>query len=1138
MFSLLSSSQIYGLPQTTTTSTTEQTTSPDDSSGQKKSNSLPHKNHKPQQSAAAHRRSTSSLSDTGGKFFANLSSKSPSQFIEKFIRSELLNGYDTLKCQAGGGKSPADKDKSSAESSPLYSNLQADWGSFNCLQGSYRSHGDREFYEAVQIKTPSPTTTTTNNNNNNNNNSNNSEVNMRSKAPTGAATLQHYQKLPEPSLESHYNTQAAGHTPAYKKLGFGSRLQKQSAEHNSDNSQSSRNAHGGGGGRSSSSSEVQRSSSGSSSSGAPTSASAAATNSPERLQRRRLLQMISNYDQQNKQLHRELAKEKRRRTEELACVVKSLICFESKLKNDMKTVNMRLSDRDAEICRLLRQNRALRKRLADYQRDEGMVADQETNADEEAHVEECLVLEALQCNNCRKQFYDIELRASATQTCSKELGVSAKAEHGSSSDDTVSSSFYGARRSVRYTSKRTAGTFRDYMRSRAMHIDDAALEQQSEENTSSISREDSQTSYEQLHNYARAMERMHGVKSTLQDGDYSEHSSLELEQQQQQQQRRRNSSASSRSSKTASSVAAQLEEDDGIFSPTQDDEDFDELDPEQEQQLMSRGAIKIVQRRCADFSEASPKQIYETTTDDWYASASDQEELSTAPVVAKSYGHGAVNPVLECVNQILLQQSMEETLREPSTPKSALAPKTGSNLPRRSSLSGRSGTNGRKRVHFSTKNSMVHVPRHDDEEEQHNANELISHYHPMAETAATAAAAAAAGSGDTLNYESIYSNEYEPIGSERASNLYVDMTAATADANVGCAKTPQKLPPALPPKPANLLKFKKSLQQLEEHLDEDEGDCAASTTTTSEPDYCSIAEVGVTSVQIVADVHNVPESSTPTEPEAERERERKCEQELQQNHCSDDDDDACSAAASHKTEEIEEIFADIPKLPNVAAIIAPKQSADYMLMAPKTLRLQLPLTNNNNSNTQTMPAQYKRKHVPNILAEINKRMSLPNSPTTPTTPKSLPTTPTSKSLLQLADASSGLPLQAEFDWYNLDAEYDRSNEATTKGAQSEGMLAEISEGNECLITTADEYNLDEEFQLQTEQEDHEQQMMQQDEEHVEEKQVNQPIIKPEPAKVKQMKKNLASFEKFIEGSGLSTKPLPSKRKIYFNAPFV
>ncbi|KAH8262978.1 hypothetical protein KR044_002776 [Drosophila immigrans] len=1097
MFSLRSNSQIYGLPQATTTATT--TTEQTDDSGQKKSNSLPHKSHKQQQQQQQqqqqHRRSTSSLSDTGGKFFANLSAKSPSQFIEKFIRSELLNGYDTLKCQAGGGsKSPTDKDKSSnAESSPLYSNLQTDWSGFSCLQGSYRSHGDGEFYEAVHVKSPSPNNNT---NTNTNSNSNNSEANMRCKSTNGAATLQHYQKLSETSLETNFNTQAAGHTPAYKKLGFGARLQKQSAENNSDNSQSSRNT-------TRSSSEVQRSSSGSSSSGAPVAAGAA---TPERLQRRRLLQMISNYDQQNKQLHRELAKEKRRRTEELACVVKSLLCFESKLKNDMKTVNQRLLDRDAEICRLLRQNRALRKRLVDHQRDEGMVADQDdqTNVEQEEqqHVEECLVLEALQCNNCRKQFYDIELRASGTQTSGKELGVSAKAEHGSSSDDTVSSSFYGARRSVRYTSKRTAGTFRDYMRSRAMHIDDAALEQQSEENTSSISREDSQTSYEQLHNYARAMERMHGVKATLQDGDYSEHSSLELEQQQQ---RRRNSSSSrSSSSKTASSVAAQLEEDDGIFSPTQDDEDFDELDAEQEQQLMSRGAIKIVQRRCAEFSEASPKQIYETTTDDWYASASDQEELSTAPTVAKPYGQGAVNPVLECVNQILLQQSMEETLREPATPKSALAPKATASLPRRSSLSGRSGANGRKRVHFSTKNSMVHVPRHEDEEEA-QADELISHYHPMA-------AAVPATTPDTLNYESIYSNEYEPIGSERASNLYVDMAAAATEASNAANKTPQKLPPALPPKPANLLKFKKSLQQLEEL--EDEGDCAVSTTTTSEPDYCSIAEVGV-SVQIVADVHKVPESNTPTEPEREPERD------------DDDDDDACSAAASHKTEEIEEIFADIPKLPNVAAIIAPKQSSDYLLMAaPKTLRLQLPPLG------QSMPSQYKRKHVPNILAEINKRMSLPSSPTTPTTPKSLPTTPTSKSLLQLADASGGLPLQAEFDWYNLDAEYDRSNEAAPKSAQSEGMLEEISEDNECLVTAADEYNLDEEFQQEEQGEQEHDEAAE-----VEQEQLEEPA-KGEPAKAKQMKKNLASFEKFIEGSGLSTKPLPSKRKIYFNAPFV
>ncbi|XP_022234885.2 uncharacterized protein LOC111082940 isoform X2 [Drosophila obscura] len=1114
MFGLLSSSQIYGLQPAPTAADHQATAEPS------KSNSLPHK--KGATAAAQHRRSTSSLSDTGGKFFSHLSGKSPSQFIEKFIKSELLNGYDNLKCHQSGGKSAAASPADNPSSTPLYSNLQtsSDWGGFSCLQGSYRSHGDAEFYEAVQVKStatqqqaqPQPQSQSQSQSCGSN------EVNMRSKGTSSSTILlQHYQKLPEATLEPTFNTQAAGHTPAYKKLGFGSRLQKQNVEQNSDNSQtSSRNARSSGSG-----SEVQRSSSGSSSSGAVPAATAVAS-SPERLQRRRLLQMISNYDQQNKQLHRDLAKEKRRRTEELACVVKSLICFESKLKNDMKSVNQRLVDRDTEICRLMRQNRALRKRLEDQQPDEG-IADQDSD--------ECLVLEALQCQNCRKQFYDIEVTASGTQTCSKELqGVGGK-EPGSSSDDTVSSSFYGARRSVRYTSKRTAGTFRDYMRSRAMHIDDAALEQQSEENTSSISREDSQTSYEQLHNYSRAMERMHGVKpASMEDGEYSEQSSLELEQQQQQQQRRRNSSSSrssnSRSSKTTTPQL--MEEDDGIFSPTQDDEDFDELDPEQEQQMMSRGALKIVQRRCADFSEASPKQIYETTTDDWYASASDQEETtaSTARVsTVKPYGHGAVNPVLECVNQILLQQSMEETLREP-TPKSAMAG-AASNLPRRSSLSGRSVSNGRKRVHFSTKNSMVHVPRHDDHEEHEEHEEpgshpmaapMISHYHPM-----------------TSAYESIYSNEYEPIGSERASNLYVDMAAAAActggagesaaTGNASKQLPQQKLPPALPPKPANLLKFKKSLHQLEETLEDEaallEDDCA----TVSEPDYCSISEVGMVAsvrVQIVADIHKAPECATtppaveptPMEPEVD----------------SDDNQ-------SHKTEEIEEIFADIPKLPNVAAIIAPKQSAsEYLMMTPKRqeLQLQLPL------QPSPLPSQYKRKHVPNILAEINKRMSLPSSPTTPTAPKSLHnSTPVSKSMLQLADAPSDLPLQAEFDWYNLDAEYDRSQEVTSssKSPQAEGMLAEISEDNECLINAdADEYNLDEEYQQEEEQE---QEFHHQEKDLLMQPEMEEdPLPQMEPAKATQMKKNLASFEKFIEGSGLSTKPLPSKRKIYFNAPFV
>lgn len=126
--------------------------------------------------------------------------------------------------------------------------------------------------------------------------------------------------------------------------------------------------------------------------------------------------MIFGYDLQNKQLQRELAREKRRRSEELACVVKSLVLFEAKLKNDLKSVNQRMLDRDAEICRLTRLTRTLRKRLKDQQRNKGMVADQW------AYGDKCLVLEPLQCNNCRKQFDDIDISASGCEPSMDEKG--------------------------------------------------------------------------------------------------------------------------------------------------------------------------------------------------------------------------------------------------------------------------------------------------------------------------------------------------------------------------------------------------------------------------------------------------------------------------------------------------------------------------------------------------------------------------------------------------------------------------------------------------------------------------------------------------------------------------------------------
>lgn len=48
----------------------------------------------------------------------------------------------------------------------------------------------------------------------------------------------------------------------------------------------------------------------------------------------------------------------------------------------------------------------------------------------------------------------------------------------------------------------------------------------------------------------------------------------------------------------------------------------------------------------------APKEQQHETTDDWYASASDMDDSDNA--VSKPYSYNAVNPVLECVNQVMI----------------------------------------------------------------------------------------------------------------------------------------------------------------------------------------------------------------------------------------------------------------------------------------------------------------------------------------------------------------------------------------------------------------------------------------------------------------------------------------------------
>lgn len=171
--------------------------------------------------------------------------------------------------------------------------------------------------------------------------------------------------------------------------------------------------------------------------------------------------------------------------------------------------------------------------------------------------------------------------------------------------------------------------------------------------------------------------------------------------------------------------------------------------------------------------------------------------------------------------------------------------------------------------------------------------------------------------------------------------------------------------------------------------------------------------------------------------------------------------------------------------------------------------------------------------MPNILQEINKRLSLPNSPLTPTTPKS---SLYGKSTNENESLTS-LPLQAEFDWYNLDAEYGKNSQSDlpkvneTLNTVIPTQLADIKEDGESLLTTADEYNLDEEYSNELEQETTSNKLYIDSETLCE-------AINPSNNKAKKIRKNLANFEKFIENTSLTSKPLPTKRKIYFAGPFV
>lgn len=126
--------------------------------------------------------------------------------------------------------------------------------------------------------------------------------------------------------------------------------------------------------------------------------SSSSTDETIEMQRRKCENLIAYFTTQIRNLNQELEHERGWRTNQLAKIVKALLCFEAKLKNDQKQIRHQLFEKDTEINRLSREIIGLREKF-------GVKDGEPIEIGEVAQL----------CPNCRKQFYQLETRSVGIQ---------------------------------------------------------------------------------------------------------------------------------------------------------------------------------------------------------------------------------------------------------------------------------------------------------------------------------------------------------------------------------------------------------------------------------------------------------------------------------------------------------------------------------------------------------------------------------------------------------------------------------------------------------------------------------------------------------------------------------------------------
>lgn len=688
-----------------------------------------------------------------------------------------------------------------------------------------------------------------------------------------------------------------------------------------------------------------------------------------KLQTRRCRHLVAEYTKRLQEKEQQYQSEKQLRDNQLAKVLRALLIFEARLKQEQKFISHQLNEKDYIIKK---QNNDIQKLLTDhYCKNCKTYYSPSSNLESLDSSSEYVVMDYQSSN-----FESLDSSSETYATISeKEYNI--KEEIGSDSGKNMflknKSKDSLGRRAKRIAHRKSIGTYFEALKLRNDNISPFSNEDNTSNDYDNLESLPAESVSEKI---STVSERIENIFVNNLENDKKEPDTND-----------------------SSSNLSVSEYNNTVISRNRNTE---KVDNSKEGEGTDRRDIKncLVSNSHEENCESTPykpSKITDTipvfegdneTNDNWYASASDQDDEEHRDIYRN-------NPVLECMNQILLQNINDPLISPPKTP----------NVERKAQKN--------KRVKFSDE---------EDNKQVENTTVAVESTVPQNDYYETPIQ-------KVPNFyetpQSIYSNDYEQILSKcnesfsdefinnarnkddkqvkecitrnilttkniefdntdsKNNHFYVDMDVKSEEEHqenkLGRKSKILRTPPALPPKPANLVskykihssnKIVKDTKLQENGLD-------------SEPDYCSISELNLPTRKVGKKINVVVEINAPpsTETDIEKSPIKKTTKEIENSQNYDLVGDVLPGLVAKKNSEkfniqvakqtsikkeniaknkIEANIAktkpdtEIPKLPQVSEIIIPDETE------PKQQEERVSYDNYVKNNSQILKQKHNR----------------------------------------------------------------------------------------------------------------------------------------------------------------------------------